>query len=121
MSGFKGVHDLSAERHQRFDIKRTTLDPLAEQFAIKQLHDDEVFRLKLLNAVNGADVRMIERRRSARLPLKALQKILIGGHRRRQKLQRDVPPEVRVFRLIDDAHSTFAELRSDAIVRDGAA
>jgi hypothetical protein len=47
--------------------------------------------------VTGADVRMIERRQHLPLALKAGEAIGIGGGRRRQELERDVPAETRIL------------------------
>src|SRR5436305_768674 len=62
---------------------------------------------------------MVECRRRARLALEPLQQALVTRHRRRQKLQRDMPAEVRVLGLINHAHAPHPQLREDAVMRDG--
>ena len=84
--GLKRVGKLHAEGQQRFDVERTTTDAISERLAVQQLHDDKMLRLVLLDAVNRADVRMIQSRRRARLSLEALQQIFVAGQRRCQKL-----------------------------------
>jgi hypothetical protein len=55
------------------------------------------------------DVRMIQRREHLGFALKASQPVRIGGKQIRQKLQRDITPELRVARAIDLTHSARAE------------
>src|SRR6185437_527249 len=88
--GFKGVGQLNPEGQDGLEIERTASYTIAERFAVEQFHHDEVFGVVLLNSMNGADVRMIERRRGAGFALKALQQIRVVRQRRRQKLQGDM-------------------------------
>src|SRR5580765_798242 len=97
------------------------MDAVAKQFALQQLHDDKVVRLKLLDPVDRADVRMIERRRGARFALESLEQVRIAGHGRCQEFQSDMAAEIDVFSFVDNAHSALAQLRGDPIMRDGSA
>ena len=65
----------------------------------------------VLDAVDRADVRMIERREHARFALEARQPIGVGDEGRRQDLDRDVAPQLRVARAIHLAHAARAEQR----------
>jgi len=47
--------------------------PLFQRLAFQQLHSYKRLALELINIVDGADVRMIERRRRAGLALEAFQ------------------------------------------------
>jgi hypothetical protein len=46
---------------------------------------------------------------------------LITRELRRQKLQRDLAPEHKIFRFIDHAHTAAAQLARDAVMGDGLA
>src|SRR5215831_8960865 len=73
----------------------------------------------LADFVDGADVGMIERRRRARLPPKALQRQWILGYIFGQELQGNEAAEFGVLRLIDDTHAAAAQLLHNAVARDG--
>ena len=75
----------------------------------------------LADLVNGADVRMIQRRGGSPLAAKTLERVGIGGDFRGQELQRDEAAEFGVFGFIHNAHPATAKLLDDAIVRDDAA
>ena len=51
----------------------------------------------LADLVDGADVRMIERRRRARLAMEALHRAGVAGEIVRQELESDVPAETQVL------------------------
>ena len=58
---------------------------------------------------------MVERRGRARLLLEARAAVRIRRHRRRQHLDRDLAPELRVPRAVDLAHPARAERREDLV------
>ena len=75
----------------------------------------------LADVVEGADVRVIERGRDARLAGEAGERLRIAGELGRQQLQRNLPAKAPIFGAIDDAHAAAAELVRDAVVRERAA
>ena len=75
----------------------------------------------LPDVVDGADVRVIQRGRGARLAPESLQCVRSRGSAIGQELEGDGPPEARVLGAVDDAHAAAAELLEDVIVRDRAA
>ena len=61
--------DLNTQRHGLRLRDRSLLDSLLERLALVAGHDNEAAPVRcLLQAVNGADVRVIEGRRSSRFP-----------------------------------------------------
>ena len=72
-----------------------------------------------LDIVNRADVRMIELRSRSRLARKALQRALVSDQMIGNELQRDMPPQAHIFRLIDNSHPAAAELPKHAVVGNG--
>src|SRR5947208_253471 len=56
---------------------------------------------------------MAQRGGALRLAHEALAELLVLGQLRRQHLQRDRPPEARLARAVDDAHSAAADQALD--------
>lgn len=54
-----------------------------------------------------------------RFTLESLQRDRVMRGFRRQEFQRDNPAEPRVFGLVDDTHTTTAQLFEDAVVGNG--
>ena len=84
--------------------------------AVEELHDDEGAAVFLADVVDGADVGMVQRRRSLRLAPEALQSLRVLGHVFGQELERDETVEPGVLGLVHDAHSAAAQLANDAVV-----
>jgi hypothetical protein len=59
---------------------------------------------------NRADVRMVQRRRGARLALKAFQSLRVQGKASRQELERYKAAELGVLGLVDHTHPTATQL-----------
>ena len=121
MGGVECVADLFTERHDLRDRQRLAFEHVLERVALHSLHDQEGPSLVHAEVVDGADVGMIERRRGTRLARESIERL--GRIRRliRQELQRDQAAELRVFGLIDDAHTPAAEFGKDAVARNHAA
>jgi hypothetical protein len=69
--------------------------------------------------MQDADVRMIQRRGRLCLALEAFQRLRIARQVWRQKLHRYMPVQTQIFRFIDDAHTTAAQLMQDFVMRNG--
>ena len=52
---------------------------MLQRFTIQKLHSDESLAFVLANLVNGADIRMVQRRSSLRLTLEAFQGLMVSG------------------------------------------
>ena len=117
----KRVRDLDAELQQGREFQGTAADPLVQGFALEQFHHDEVLAFVMIDLVDRADAGMVEGRGGPGLALKAFEHGRVLRHLRRQELDGDVPAELGVLRLVDDAHAATAELRGDLVVRDGLA
>ena len=63
----------------------------------------------LLDGVDGADVRMVQRRGGTRLLLEALERVGVAFSFSRQELQRNVASELAVLRLVHHAHAARAQ------------
>ena len=89
-----------------------------EALPVHQLHGQEVGAGLLLDGVEGDDVRMAQGGDGLRLALEALQPVGVGGHVRRQDLQRHLAVELRVLCQEDGAHAALANLADDAVVSE---
>jgi hypothetical protein len=63
----------------------------------------------LADVVQGADVRVVERRDGARLAEEPLHRLGVAARLVRQELDGDAAPQAQVFRRVDDAHAAAAE------------
>ena len=98
-----------------------TLQALAQRFAFDQLRDDVARLVVIADFVNGQDVRVVQRRRRARLLQEAGDALGIGTQALEQELDRHRPAERRIVRLVDLAHAAAAEQGADLVTADGGA
>ena len=121
MGGIERVGDLRAEIEQRLEFHRLAVDPLLQRLAFQQLHGDEVASAVLPDLVDSADIRVVQSGGGARFALKTVEREGIFFRLRRQELERYVAAQVDVLGFVDNAHPSAAQLREDAVVRDGLA
>src|SRR5512146_288192 len=98
---------------------RCRFDLASKRHAVNELHDDELLATRLLNVVNDADVRVIQRRGCARLLQKPLALGLVSAETVREKLQGYNPVELCIVGLIDHTHPALTELLEDCVMGDG--
>ncbi len=91
MCGVECVRNLDTQLQNLFSLQWLSRDLVFEGFPFEVLHGDEGPSFIFPNVVNRADIRVIECRGSASLPLKALKCLPILGHFVRKELQRDMP------------------------------
>ena len=77
--GVQSVRDLNAQIEQSLDLQRLARDPMAERLPLQQLHRDKAAPIGLVNLIDGADIRMVQRRRSLGLPLKPAEGLRVVG------------------------------------------
>jgi hypothetical protein len=90
-----------------------------EVLAIDVLHGNKRHALVLVDLMDGADVRMAQGRRRARLEHEPLECLLVVSHLLGQELQRYKTAKLGVFGLVDHTHPTAPELVDDFVMRDG--
>jgi hypothetical protein len=78
-------------------------------------HEVELAVAGLVDLVDGADVRMIQGRRSLGLVKESLLRRVVAGQVRRQELDGDLTPQARVSGRIDDAHAAVPEFGEDVV------
>ena len=92
---------------------------LAQIDAVDVLHREVEHAAVLARGDRPHDVRVVERRRQARLAQEALPEPLVVGELGREQLQRD-PPPVRVLREVDGPHRPARKQLPDAEPADDA-
>ena len=97
---------------------RPALQSLGEVFAFDQLEHEEELAVRLLEAVDGGDAGVIERREQLRLAAEAGQPLGVLRHLGGEHLESDLAPELRVGGAVHLAHAAGAERGGDAVVRE---
>ena len=94
---------------------------MPERLTLQQFHRDEGSPIGIVNLVDGADVRVVQRGRGLGFPLKTAEGLCVLGELVGKKLQGNLATELQVFRLVDNTHPAAAQLLHNVIVRDGLA
>ena len=66
----EGLGDRNPDRKELRRGNRTSMESLLECFSVEILHHDDIVAIKGCDVVNGADVRVVQRRNGPRLMLK---------------------------------------------------
>ena len=98
--------------------QRARPDPLRQGRSFNVLHDDEDPLVVLIDLVDGADVRVVERGDGLRLVDQALPGLLAAGDCVGQHLDGHFAAKRAVLRQKDFAHPARAELTDDPVVAE---
>ena len=109
MRRFQRVGDLPRDGQRFTDRDRPPFEPIGKRLALDELEHERGRAIHVLDAVDGADVRMIQRGQQPRFALEAGEPLGIDREQARKDLDRDVAPELRVARAIDLAHAAGAK------------
>src|SRR5215469_870477 len=88
---------------------------MLERLTIQELHGDERLAFVLANLVNGADMRMIERRSSLSLALETFKGLRVVRQFWWKEFESDSTVEPRVFGLVHHTHPATTELLRDCL------
>ena len=117
--GLERIGNLNGQIEHFCEPERLAIrQPLPQGLPFEQLHGQQRLTVGVVDLVDRADVRVVQRRGGARLALEALEREMVARELRRQKLQRNVAAESGVVGAIHHTHPTRADLLEDAIVRD---
>src|SRR3979411_2629109 len=94
---------------------------LLQALTLQFLHNDEGMAVVLFDAMDRADMRMVQLRGCPRLTLETLQRFGVAHKVLGDELERNVASQLDVFGLVDYAHTTAPQLSQDAIVGDSLA
>ena len=107
--------DLTRDRQGLIQRNRTTRDPIGQRVALDQFEDERVGLTAVLEPINRADVRVVQRGQHLRFALETGEAIRIAGEGVRQDLQRDVAIQLGIARAIHLAHAAGAEGGEDFV------
>src|ERR1700730_538824 len=116
MRSRQSVCYLNTDIKNLVELKRLATQPLFEAYSLPLLHHNEGVPPVVIDGVDGADTWMVELGSSAGLAQKAVQRLLVVEHLRRNELESDVTSQASVFRLVDNAHAPTTELANDVVV-----
>ena len=113
----EGLGDLPRDAQRVTNGQPRALRPLTrgiregvrERLPVHELENQEPDAFGFLEAVDRADVRMIQRGEHPRLPLEAREPLGVGRERVRQELDRDIALELRVARAVHFTHAARTE------------
>ena len=89
-----------------------------EVLAAHEAHREEERAVELARVVDRDHVRVVERRRQARLAQEAVAEVGVARQLGHEHLQGDGPAEVHVLGAEHDAHAAAAELIAEAIAAE---
>jgi hypothetical protein len=101
--------------------QRAACQAVGERLTVDQFQNEKLRAVRLVQAVDGADVRMIERSEDLRFTAEASDAVGISGETRGQEFQRDVAIQLRVARAVHLAHAACAEGREDLVGAEASA
>jgi hypothetical protein len=111
----QGVCDLYRDRDGIPDGERTFQQPLGERRSLDQLEYQGGHSVDPLEAIDGADVLVVESREYLGFALEADQTVRVLGEERREDLDRHVAIELAVARAVHVAHPATAKVVDDRI------
>ena len=79
---------------------------MSECFPFDELRGDKVMAIRFADLMNSQDVRVIQGGGSTRFLLEATHAVMVPRQVNRQKFQRDLSAQTRVFRQVDVSHSS---------------
>jgi len=94
---------------------------VGERLALHQLHDERRAVRRVLDVVDGCDVRVVERGEQLCLSRDAGQPLVISGDRRGQDLDCHVASKLRIARPPHFSHPALADRGGDFIRADASA
>src|SRR5260370_92057 len=110
------VCNLNSDVEHLVQLNGVTGNTLFQALALQLLHNDEGMAVVLFDAMDGADMRIVQLRSCPRLTLETLQRFGVAHKIFRDELECNTAPELDVFGLIDYAHTTAAQLSQVAIL-----
>ena len=113
------IGDLDAQIEHRFDLQRLAIDLVPERLPFQQLHGDEGSPIGLVDFVDRADVRVVQRGRSLGFPPETTESLCVVGEFVGKELEGNGAAELQILGLVDHTHAAAADLLDDAVVRDG--
>jgi hypothetical protein len=109
VSRFERARELGADANGVIGCQRTLRQAIGERRAFDQFQHQQVHAVRLLDAVDGRDVRMIQRGEYPRLAFEAGQSLSVVRQRTRKQFEGDLASELLIACAVDLPHSSAAE------------
>ncbi len=116
MRSFERCGDVTGDRERRRDRRACLSKPLGQRLAFDQLQHERANAVDIFEAINRADVRMIERRQNPGLALEARHLIRASRRGAGDHLDGDVAAELGVTRPVHLAHAARPDERHDLVL-----
>jgi len=116
MCGVEAIGNFNGERERGLVIHRLAGDEVLQGHTVEKFHGDEGLSVLLAGVVDGADVGVVQRRRSLGLALKAGKSLRVAGNFFRQEFEGNEAMQPCVFGLVNHAHAATAEFFDDPIM-----
>ncbi len=116
----EGLGDLASDQQRVSHSQRPALEAIGEGWAFDELEDERRLAVNLLEAVDGADMRVIESREQTCLARESRAPFRIPREVGRQYLDSDVPTQPGVASTIHFAHAAGTQSRDHRIRAEGA-
>ena len=113
---FAYLDGLKPPIEHRFDLQWLASDLMPERLTLQQFHGDEGSPIGLINLVDRADVRVVQRGSSLGFPLETAKSLCVVGELVGKEFQGDVATELEVFGLVDHAHAPAPDLAEYAVM-----
>jgi hypothetical protein len=121
MRALGSARDLPGQAGGFIRRNRPSCEPRSQRLAVDERHRQERASVRqLLDVVDSADVRVVQRRRGTSLGKQPASGIVVAHELRGQELQRDGPVQACVRRAVDDPHPPAAEAFADPVLGDDA-
>ena len=121
MGSVQSIGNFDSRTEQVFKLHRPTRDGVFQCFALQTFHRDEAPAVMLADFVDGANVRMIQRRSGTSLSAEPFKGLRVSRQFIGQEFEGDEAAEFSVLSLENHTHAASAELFDDDVVRDGLA
>jgi hypothetical protein len=122
MRGVERVGNLNRDLEHGADRRADGRRCADRGLPLQQLHRDELGAFVLVDVVNRADVRVVERRRGPRFALEAIRRSTRRGCGRQAGTSARTVRDSRMSSAcVDDAHTSGADDFEDAVMGDGLA
>ena len=107
--------DLFRDRQRLVECDSAVCDPVRERRSLDQFHHERENAVRLLEAVNVRDVRMVQGGEDFGFTLKPGEAVRVRRHALRQHLDRHLAFQVRVGGSVDFAHPAGPECADDLV------
>ena len=121
VGGFERFGDLTSDGQGFVERDRPLTDPVLERRPLDVFEDEGGGVARLLQPMNGRNIRMIERCQDLRFALETGQPLGVVDERVGQDLQGDIAVELGIDGPIDLAHSSLANEGSNVVVPEAVA